>query len=308
MTRPQSKRKLQNPFEKPSVQISSKAYLRNFGKGKLKFADDALKFYQYSGRLTKKKSLAKLIPLAKIEKVTLVSDELNVTSQGITESFVINDKAFAQFVYLKTNEFLSQPEESKETQIPSTIEAPAKQQLGQTLDVSLSIIDSLFDGLMCLQGRVDWNQITNHVKKCEEDVKKIDKGIFETVNLDFSVLFSAATDRNVESFTKEAYRLLETLHGNFQGIAPEFLKAKNVVTSYYILNDTMLAVVVGDANVEDELTQLSLSLADLSKDIGLNAIEVVNPMNNLLKEKQKDPYAQEARAIFKKQVAAAMAK
>ena len=309
MTQPKPKRNFGNPFQKKSTSHNSAiAYLRNVGKGKLRFADDVLKFYLVTGRITKKKDLAKQIRLADIQKVSLVANELNVTSQDTTDIFVIKDRAFAQFVYLKTNEFLVQREKPNEASTSVTVDVITKEQPRPALDISLSIVDSLFDALMCLQGRIDWNQISNYVKRCEDEAREITaKKTLEASNIDFSLLFSAVTDRDVESFSKEAYRLLKTLQERFQGVEPEIIKVLTAVTSYYILNDIILANAVGDAGIEDELALLTTYLTDWSKGTSMKVDEIVEPVNHLLREQQKSSYAEEARAQFKKQLPAVLA-
>jgi hypothetical protein len=304
MTQPKPKRNFANPFQKkPTAHNSTAAYLRNVGKGKLRFADDVLKFYIVKGRITKKKDLVKQIRLADIQKVNLLANELNVTSQDTTDIVVVKDRAFAQFLYLKTSEFLATNEKLAEAPAPITIDVITKEEPRPTLDVSFSIVDSLFDALMCLQGRVDWNQISNYVKRCEDEAKEIAvKKTLEASNIDFSLLFSAVADRNVESFSKEAYRLLKTLQERFQGAEPELQKMKTEVISYYILNDIILAKVVGDAGIEDELGLLTTYLTDWSKGTSVKVDEIITPINRLIKEQEKNSYSEEARAQFKKQL------
>lgn len=289
----------------------AEVYLRNVGKGVLEFSENTLKFYVSKGRLTKKKELAKQIPFIEVENIALDSNELAVTSQGVTQRFVIEDKPFAQLIYQGFNEFKSQEGNEPLKQAEKTDEAPIfvqaltppREDLGQTLVATLQVVDSLFDSLMCLQGRVDWNHISNYVKRSEEYAKKIvNKKMLETANLDFCLLVSAVADRDVELLSKEGYRLLESVYESFQRVAPESVTIKNAVESYYVLNDVAFGLAVGDADIENEHALLDTSLADLSKGTGMNVGEIVDSMSRLIRERRKEPYVEEARSAFKEQV------
>ncbi len=277
----------------------------------MEFSENTLKFYVSKGRLTKKKELAKQIPFIEVENIALDSNELAVTSQGVTQRFVIEDKPFAQLIYQGFNEFKSQEGNEPLKQAEKTDEAPIfvqaltppREDLGQTLVATLQVVDSLFDSLMCLQGRVDWNHISNYVKRSEEYAKKIvNKKMLETANLDFCLLVSAVADRDVELLSKEGYRLLESVYESFQRVAPESVTIKNAVESYYVLNDVAFGLAVGDADIENEHALLDTSLADLSKGTGMNVGEIVDSMSRLIRERRKEPYVEEARSAFKEQV------
>lgn len=306
MTSPKAQQKLRKPFQKKSTPGNlSKAYLRNFGKGQLEFAENSLKFYVEKGRLAKRKEMVKQIPLVDVESVTLESNELSVTSKGVTERFVIENKAFAQLLYEKADASLRQSEKSTEALRPAAVAILAEEELGQTLSVTLSIVDSLFDVLMSLQGRIDWNRMSNYVKRCEEDLKKIAGENMLKTTLDFSLLSSAVTEHNVEVVSKKGYRLLDSLYESFQGVDSKSLKEKNTLQLYYALNNVILASVVGDANVEDELNQLATLLGNLSKESGIKVGEIIESSNRLIREQGKEPYVEQARTVFKRQLVTA---
>ncbi len=82
------------------------------------------------------------------------------------------------------------------------------------------------------------------------------------------------------------------------------MNPKCAVKSYYLLNDIILAWVVGDENIGDEVNQLTVSLENLSKETGIlmNVEGVVNSLNRLFADHGKVSHAEETRAIFKKQL------
>jgi hypothetical protein len=303
-----AQRKLKALFQKKATTgNSTKAYWRNFGKGQLEFAENSLKFYVEKGRLSKQKEMTKQISLADIESVTLESKELSVISKGITERLVIEDKTFAQMLYEKANEFLKQTQKTTEAINSAAAASLEEEKSERILGVALSIVDSLFDALISLQGLVDWKRITNCVKRGEKDLKKIaGENMFEKTPLDFSLLSLAVTEHNAELISKEGYRLLESLYGSFQTADTKSQKAKNVVQSYYALNDVILASIVGDKNVEDELKQFTTLLGTLPQETGINVGEISESLNRLIQEQGKEPYAEASRGVFKRQLVVAM--
>ena len=308
MAQPKTKPMFKLIQKKPAKQDSAKAYLRNLGKGELKFAENTLKFYTIKGRFRKQKDLAKLICLPDIQNVTLQSNELDITLKDATVNFVIKNKAFAELIYAKAKSRLEQLEELREPAAKSiTADAPENEEPESTLTPALSLVDSLFDALICLHGRVDWKKLGYHVKRFEEDLEKIsERKLFEGTNLDYSLLFSAVTDRNVELISLEGYRLLETFYGSYQRDEPEFLRARNTVNTYYVLNDIILACIVGDTNMEDELVLLNASLAELSKVTGMKTDGIVESLTQLIKEQCTEPHTEEARITFKRQLSIAV--
>ncbi len=113
MTEPKPKRKL-NPFaRKPSFPANfSKAYLRNFGKGRLSYNEVALTFSLEKGLLKKQKATTKEIPFANIEAANLEANELAVVWNGTTDRFVIEDKEFAAKILGVINEALLKQKQS----------------------------------------------------------------------------------------------------------------------------------------------------------------------------------------------------
>ena len=79
-----------NSIEKPK--INAKARLRNLGDGVIEFDGVFVRFYVLKGRFRKQRELALEISVADVEGVDREGNELNVTSKGIVNHFVI-DKA-----------------------------------------------------------------------------------------------------------------------------------------------------------------------------------------------------------------------
>jgi hypothetical protein len=299
-----------------------KAYMRNLGKGKLKFQDESIKFYTEKGTFKKERQLAKQIDLAKIDSATIdkKKNELIIKFQDETETFIIKDKLYVKILLGKIDQaiFMREPlpPPTPEHTITSSaidlafgVEKPVPKDYKKTLTTALSVVDSLFDILMCLQGRVDWASIGKNAETCEKDYSKVaDKTTMETANLDLSLLVSAATEHNVELTSEEASRLLESLYTSFNGAESKFPLSSKAVTPYYVLNDVFLGVVVGDPVVEDELNELRAMLADLAKSTGMNVGEVAEAASRLVEERLKEPYIEQARNFFRQQLFATVPK
>jgi hypothetical protein len=302
-----------------------KAHLRGVGKGKMKFVDESIKFYTEKGTIRKERQLAKQIPLEKIDDVTFQKGELKVTAQDSTETFVIKDRLYAKILVGKIEQAIFKRGPSSQSTEPSPVSAtspiaaafdlelgvqkPIPKDYQKTLALALSVVDSLFDILMCLQGRVDWATIDKNAKSCEKDFPKVaDRATLETANLDLSLLVSAATEHNVELTSEEVYRLLESLYNSFHSPESKFPLSNKAVAPYYVLNDVVLGMVVSDPAIGEELSQLRILLAELSSGTGMSVGEVAEAANRIVNERVKEPYTEQARVFYRQQLLAAVPK
>ncbi len=301
----------QKPPETVSAGFTAKARLRNVGNGTLELVGNTIEFYVEKGRLSKQKQIAKEIPLADIESVERVENELSITWKGVTDRFVVEKAELAETMHAKITEALSvqsKPSVAKE-------EAPKQKlnELAQALSNALKITDSLFDILRSLHGRVDWNRVESHLKCSKENIRSFvdQKG---AVNLDFSKLSSAIKEHLPEEISKEAYGILKALFEYFNGLPPQDESsarihpnhddAKKVILAYYTLNDIILGVVVGDEEVGKERSELVTVLDALSKSTGLQiGVDAVKEaVNKLGVEKEAESAIAESRAVFVQQL------
>jgi hypothetical protein len=110
-------------------QNSAKAYMRNFGKGRLELADNSLMFYLEKGTITKHKELVLQVSLAGLESAALEANELSVTVQGETKRFVIEDVTLAKTLYEKANEFSTQTQTPETQTQHETFQLPSEENL-----------------------------------------------------------------------------------------------------------------------------------------------------------------------------------
>jgi hypothetical protein len=105
-------RKQQSPETAPAG-FTAKARLRNVGNGTLELVSNTIKFHIEKGRLKKQKQLAKEIPIADIESIERVGNELSITWKGVTDRFVIDKAELAETIHAKITEALSQRRSSE---------------------------------------------------------------------------------------------------------------------------------------------------------------------------------------------------
>jgi hypothetical protein len=287
-----------------------KARLRNFGNGALEFDGSTIKFYVAKGLFKKRKEIAREILIADIESIERVENELSITWKEVTDRFVIEKAEFIGTLYEKITEAL-------ETQRKKLEEEEALKQkqneLPQILGIAIKIIDSLFDILRSLQGRINWNHMESYFKSTKENFRNFadQKG---TVNLDFTKLSVAIKEHLPDEISKETHSILKSLYEYFSGLTsqnepleqshPNPHDAKTTILAYYTLNDIILGTIVGDEEIGKERNELAMMIDDLSKgtNLKINFDAIKDVINKLGMEKEKENIIEESRAVFMQQL------
>ena len=127
----------QKPPETVSAGFTAKARLRNVGNGTLELVGNTIKFHVETGRLKKQKQLAKDIPVADIESMERVGNELSITWKGATDRFVIEKAELAETIHAKITEALG----AQRKTVEATEEAAKQKQndVAQALSNALKI-------------------------------------------------------------------------------------------------------------------------------------------------------------------------
>jgi hypothetical protein len=257
---PKNAQKLSQPLRRKAASASNsdnitKAYLRNFGNGKLQFTEQGLKFYVEKGRLKKQKEIAKEILLTGLERVTLEANELAVSWNGTTDRFVIDDKKLAAEIFEKMNAFLNkqvhtsteveasvpleptvnepnsdfnkEPEQVKKSAelIPAELTRDYSKglipeympnALVESLKDVLQTVDLLFDILGSFHGVINWNRVKISAEQAQEKIENSESLKSATANFYFPKLLSDIQEHDVDIIPKEAYSLLESIYMHFQ--------------------------------------------------------------------------------------------
>ncbi|MGD9131409.1 MAG: hypothetical protein PVH73_07540 [Candidatus Bathyarchaeota archaeon] len=288
-----------------------KAYLIGLGSGTLEFIDDTIKFHVEKGRLRKRKKLVREIPMADIEGMDLVGKEISITWKGTTDIFVIEETESAETIFKR----IPKPfREQKQVFEDKEVAKQKRHEISRTVSITIDIADSLFDILRSLHGWVDWDRVEGFLKSSEKNAAKLTDQKMKTIELDFTKLSLAIKEHFPEETSKEAYNLLKSLHGYFDGldseneflkeIHPNYYDAKATIQAHYLLNDIVLGTLVEDEEIGKEHNELLITLEALSKGTGLkiNIDAIKNVIAKLGVDKEKEKVVKESRAVFRKQL------
>jgi hypothetical protein len=290
----------------------------------LEFADGTLKFYVERGRFRKTSELVREVPITDVEAAAVAGKEFSVTWKGVADVFDVETAESAEAICDEVNASLEKTAETAELAEPvkaaeaEVAEKKAPRQepiaLGKVVGVALNVIDSLFDVLRSLQGRVDWKRVEDALKRSEEGAGALAGEAGMVMSLDFGGLSSAVKLRRAREVSKEAFGVLKSLFGHFagltvtdEGLVKTHLSvegARRAVLASYLLNDIILGVVVGDAEVVKECDEFAAVLEELPKGTGVKMdVDAVNAIvNRLVVEKAGETVVEESRALFQKQL------
>jgi hypothetical protein len=294
-----------------NVGSRAKARLRNFGNGTLELVDNTIKFYTESGRFRKRREIAREIPITDIDSVERVGNDFSITWKGVTDIFVIEETELFEPIYERITEALKGQRKSVEDKEAAN---QKRNELIKMLGVTMEMVNSLFDVLRSLHGRVDFNLVEGYFKNSEESFRSLTDQKTGTITLDFAKLSSAVKERRPEEISKETYSILRALYEYFNGVTsknepleqihPNYHDAKTIVQAHYTLNDVIFGTIVGDEEVGKESNELVIMLDDLSKatNLKIDVDAIRNIIDKLGTEKGKESVIQESRAIFRQQL------
>jgi hypothetical protein len=306
------RRMKKHPHKEVDAKPVAKASPKNLDRGTLELSDSTIKFHPDKGRFKKQEEIVKEIPLADVENIDRIANEISITWKGVTETFIMPKAELAITIYERITAAL----EEQRKMIEDNEAAKQKQNVvtKQLLSLALEIVDSLFNVLRSLQGRVDVNRLKGYLEHSEENVRGFTDLNIGTVNLDLTKLSSAIKAHLLEETQKEIYAILRSLHDYFSGLAsqneileqthPNYNDAKTIILAYYTLNDIILGTIVGDKEIGKERNALVMMLDDLSKatDSKIDIDAVKDAINKLAKEKGQESVIEENRAVFKQQL------
>ena len=306
------RRMKKHPSKEVEAKPVTKASPKNLDRGTLELSGDTIKFHPDKERFKKQKEIAKDIPLADVENIDRMANEISITWKGVTETFVMQKAELAITIYERITAALDEQRKMVEDK-----EAAKQKQnvvTKQLLSFAIEIVDSLFNVLRSLQGRVDVNRLEGYLERSEENVRGFIDLNVGTVNLDLTKLSLAIKEHLLEETQKEIYAILRSLHDYFSGLAsqneipeqvhPNYQDAKTIILAYYTLNDIILGTIVGDKEIGKERNALVMMLDDLSKgtDLKIDVDAIKDVITRLGKEKGQESVIEESRALFKQQL------
>jgi len=181
------------------------------------------------------------------------------------------------------------------------------------VNASIGVIDLSFDVLVGLQEkRINWRRLEGYSNGFGVNLNFTGQSV-PPLNLDFLKVFSAINRRIPRETSKEAYNILEAVYGYFNGLSldddieesfPNFQDAKAVVLAYFLLNDLLLGMVVGDNENKEEKDQLKAVLQNLAdkSNFKVNVEDLRGRMDKTGLESDIESVIEDSRGIFKEQL------
>ncbi|MDH5375388.1 MAG: hypothetical protein OEW95_06200 [Candidatus Bathyarchaeota archaeon] len=304
-------RRKKRSTEVVTAKSAAKASLRNLGSGTLELIDNNITFHIEKGYFKKRKEVAREIPMTEIESISQAGNEFNITWKGVTDTFVMEETELVGSMYERMTRALKEQRKMLEDKEAAK---QKRNELAKILGVTTGIVDSLFDVLRSLQGRVDWNRVESYLTRSEENVRSFTGQKIGTIKLDFAKLSLAIKEHLPEEISKETYGILRSLYEYFGGLTstnefldqihPNYQDAKITILAHYTLNDIILGTIVGDEEIEKEGDELVMMVDDLSKrtDLKINVEAIKDVIHKLGMEKGKENVIEESRAVFRQQL------
>jgi hypothetical protein len=268
---------------------------------KYEISDNKIKFFDAKGFPKKHWVLIKEMPIQEINKIESFGNELKITWNEEVYTFI--SKKNSESIISLCDQIQSLLKDRKKT-----IENNEKAYLRKNdLSKVMCVIDLSFDILMGLNEKtIDWVHLEGYAAGLLDNWK-LDEGA--PLNLDFTNVSSAMKRRIVEETSKEAYGILKSVYQYFDGLKPEddsvnVSNAKNLIFTYFMLNDVLFGKVVGEVNNEIEILALERFLLDLANgsNVKFNVEELKSGIYRLGVQVDCDRIFKDIRASFKEKL------
>jgi hypothetical protein len=289
-----------------------KARLRNVGDGVLEFTDDVVKFYVETGRFRKQRKVVREISLVDVESVDRQGNGLSITWKGTTETFDIKQSSQVDAIYERITANLTKRKDETESQ---AADGKKQLELAQITVNAMATIDSLFNILKNLHGRVDWKLVEDNYMQSEENYGKLANQSANPLCLDVKPLSLAVQGHRAKEAAEKTFDALKALYNEFDTLVssvngseqlhPNPSDAKLMIQAVYVLNDLVLGAVVGDEEITKESAELLKVLDDLAKlpgsKIDVNAVKT--SVDKLCEDKEKrEQLAEDVRLMLEQQL------
>ena len=337
--------KMKLPFQKKPSSVEARTlvanvYLRNTGKGKVEALDGSIRFYIEKGLISKANGNMKEIPLAETSDLTLDGKEISLTWKEKTEHLVFQDnsaaKAFLETIEnspLKKNEIqeehveamheakspIQQPEETLQTEQTPVQESNTQQKTPEKNELNVvtaafPTIDSLFDILINLNGKINWDTVSNSIQKLQSTTLQLNNQGTTQTKIETSRLAESFKKGNIEATLKETYEILLSIDKNFDEKTTETsgdttIKSdpqvtKKIIKIYYLLNDIILGSIVNDQTLQDEINQFKTKIDAIVQDanIKIDITETLNAITKLTPNSVTHQIILECRSSFQNQL------
>lgn len=289
----------QKPKKINASRLPTKASYKDYGTGVLEFKDNFVRFYAVKGRLKKQRELKKEISIDTIDSISHDENSLNIMVQSNSEAFVLQKGASVDLLVDQIEGALKEKEELLETKKDTK---QRQEKLFKTANGVNDIADDLFDILIGMHGRIDWENIKIHAKHAQDSFDSLTHEELISPDLKIGKNILAGKGHETEKVFKVVFADLKNMYdfigtlasGNsFSGaMHPNCEDVQSAVRAYYTLNDIVLGTIVGDQELNPEIDALFTMLDDLSKQMGLSA--EVEPLREAIRKLQSQRPTEEA--------------
>jgi hypothetical protein len=281
----------------PEIPIN--AVLKGSGRGTFELAENAIRFYHAKSPYRKNKEDNNETAIADIDNLSREENQIIIISKSKEETFAFKESLTA-LVYESINKaWINQKKPLEET-----VFNQQQTELAKTFKVVTNIVDSLFDALVSLHGRIDWDYTESCVKRYQKTAASAKGQTLLEPSPKFERLFSSIKERQVEESSKEIQRTLELLYRNVFGINSENLMLnkfgprdnafKGAILAYFTLNDILLGHVVGDEESVRESNELAIILNGLAQtsNTQIDTIAVIESLNKQVENKTQNGFSE----------------
>ena len=278
---------------------------------KIEISQYVLKLLVEKGFLKKRWLAIKEIPINEITLIKSLGNELLITRNGVTDSFVIkNKKSSFGGPPEQIQNLLQEQQKNLENETRTN---QRKHKLAELIDATVCIVDLSFDILMALQVKtVNWTNLEIYTKSLKDKMCFAQQTL-TPLNLDFSKISDAIKSQAPEEASKETFNVLNSIYGYFdkleleedlEAVHPSIKDAKAAILASYMLNDLFLGKIVGEKDNQKESQALEITLQKLAKDTNFK----INYQDFKANFDKINPYAESediiesTREIFKEQL------
>lgn len=278
---------------------------------KYEVSDNKVTFFAAKGVVKKRWVLIKEIPVYEITSIESFGNELSINWNGAVYSFVFKKKS-ESFGPLR-DQIQGLLEEQKKTMESNEKVHLRKSDLTGVINASIGIVDLSFNILMGLhEKRVNWTRLESYADSLGNNLNFKGQTMAPS-NLDFAKV-SAAIKRQVpKEISKEAYNILKSIYGYFEGLKPDvdlkennlnIQKAKAVILAYFTLNDLLFGKVIGEKDSQKESLALEGVLQGLANEsnVKVNVEELNVSVDRFGVEGDSESVIEDTRAIFMEQL------
>ncbi len=266
---------MRNPL-KGAAKNPTKGKTKGIAVGKIEVAEGKVKFYVAKGMGKKHWVAVKEIAEEEIERIEAQGSKLSITWKGGADDFFTKDNPDA---FTKLSQEVNMGlETKKQISEVSSNAALRRTELLAVLNSSLGWVDASFDVLMALQEKhVDWLNLEAGIVGFGAPID-FRAQTLPALGFDFSKVNSAIKRQAFKDTSKEAFSVLKTVYGYFDGLGasdemadakPSFELSRTVILAYFVLNDLFLGRIVGDLDNRKEKAEFDRVLGRFTE-LGFN--------------------------------------